>query len=104
MKGTSTRSDFIGFGEPDLSIKTRKDRRVHGSVLRSDRQALATRSEWRSSSLADDQVPRRATGHYDPEAVVIVAGQTTERQISVRQQPVHHLSGHAHQVTRRAVS
>jgi hypothetical protein len=40
----------------------------------------------------------------DPEAAVLVAGQTTERRCSVRQQPVENLSGHAHQVTRRAAS
>jgi hypothetical protein len=38
----------------------------------------------------------------DPEAAVLVAGQTTERQCSVRRQPVDDLSAHAHQVTRRA--
>jgi hypothetical protein len=36
--------------------------------------------------------------------VVLVAGQTTERPCSVRQQPVDDLSGRAHQVTRRTVS
>jgi hypothetical protein len=40
----------------------------------------------------------------DPEAAVLVAGETTERRCSVRQQPVEDLSGHAHQVTRRAAS
>jgi hypothetical protein len=40
----------------------------------------------------------------DPEAAVLVAGQTTERQCSVREQPVDDLSDHARQVTRRAVS
>jgi hypothetical protein len=40
----------------------------------------------------------------DPEAAVLVAGQTTERRCSVRRQLVDDLSGHAHQVTRRAVS
>jgi hypothetical protein len=40
----------------------------------------------------------------DPEAAVLVAEQTTVRRCSVRQQAVEDLSGHAHQVTRRAAS
>jgi hypothetical protein len=40
----------------------------------------------------------------DPEAAVLDTGQTTERDGSVHQQAVDDLSGHAHQVTRRAVS
>jgi hypothetical protein len=40
----------------------------------------------------------------DPEAAVLVAGQTTERQCCVRRQPVDDLSGHAKQATRLAVS
>ena len=40
----------------------------------------------------------------NPVAAVACCGQTTERRCSIRQQPVDDLSGHAHQVTRRAVS
>jgi len=36
----------------------------------------------------------------NPEAAVLVAGQTTERRCSVRQQPADDLSDHAHRVTR----
>ena len=41
---------------------------------------------------------------FDPDAAVPAARQTTERRCCVHQQPVDDLSGHAHQVTRRAVS
>lgn len=39
----------------------------------------------------------------DPEAAVLVVGQTTERQCSVCQQPVDDLSGRTHHVTGQAV-
>jgi hypothetical protein len=54
---------------------------------------------WRRSRFLGEQ--RDIT---DPEAAMLVAGQTTERPCSVRQQPVDDLSGHATWSTRRAVS
>jgi hypothetical protein len=61
------------------------------------------RSEWPSFPLLATMTFLDAQQDITyPEAAVLVAGQTTERRCSVRQQPVEDLSGHDHQVTRRS--
>jgi hypothetical protein len=62
------------------------------------------RSEWRSFPLATITLLGEQQDITDPEAAVLVVGQTTERRCSVHHQPVDDLSGHAHQVTLRAMS
>ena len=62
------------------------------------------RNEWRSFPLTTITFLGEQRAISDPEAAVLGTGQTTERECSVRQQAVDDLSGHAHQVTRRAVS
>ncbi len=62
------------------------------------------RSEWRSFPLGEITFLAEQQDITDPEAAVLVAGQTTERHCSVRRQPVDDLSAHAHQVARRAIS
>jgi hypothetical protein len=62
----------------------------HGSVLMSGRQALAMRSEWRCSPLATITLLGEQQDITDPEPALLLPGR----------RPV----GHAHRVTRRAVS
>ena len=52
--------------------------RDHGSVLTSDRQALATPSESLRCPVGDDTFFGERQDIIDPEAAILVAGQMTE--------------------------
>ena len=60
---------------------------------------LGTLTTWTTITLFGEQQVI-----IDSEGAMPVAGQTTERQCSIRRQPVADLSGHTHQLTRRSVS